>query len=197
MKQADRRRDARRKLTSAVVECLDRFGYAQTTITTVQQAAGVSRGAVLHHFPSKLELIAGTARALLSSALERTQSPPKVEGVPLEEQVLDYWRNVVDTRAGRAFVEILAASRSDAELREAVDSVLFEFENELTVSAFERMIGEPVVLSAGEVEALWGVSRAFLRGMLLETRDDPERAERRVRLFARMLTQVLAVTPET
>lgn len=192
MKQEERRRGTQRKLTSAVVECLDRFGYAQTSISTVQDAAGVSRGALQHHFPSKLSLISGTARAVLDTALDRTEGVRASKGESLEEQLMIYWTSVVDTPAGRAFLEILTAARTDDDLREAVREVVTDWETGLTAATFERFVGRPVSASAEDVEALWGVSRAFLRGMLLEMPRNPTRAERRVRLFARMLADHLA-----
>lgn len=194
--QSERRRDTRRKLTSAVVQCLDQHGYAQTSITAVQQAAEVSRGAVLHHFPSKLELIAGTTRAVLTAALERAQtSDVWSQATDVEGLVVDFWRTVVDTPAGRAFLEILGACRTDAELRQAVHEVVCEWESGLTASALERFIGQPVIGDAEDVGALWGVCRAFLRGMLLEMPGDPAKAEQRVQLFGRMLNQYLALRP--
>lgn len=192
MKQAERRRGTQQKLTSAVVECLDRMGYAQTSITAVQEVAGLSRGALLHHFPSKRALIAGTARAVLNSALESTTTIHAEDASGLEEQLVAYWRSVVDTPAGRAFLEILTAARTDDDLRTAIQEVVSDWESGLTAATFERFVGRPVSASAEAVEALWGVSRAFLRGMLLETPKNPERAERRVRLFARMLADHLA-----
>lgn len=191
MKQADRRRDARRRLTAAVVRCLDEVGYAQTTITAVQAAAGVSRGAVLHHYPSKLELMTATAQAVLGSAVASIQAAPRGD---LETQVLNTWRGVVDTPSGRAFLEILAACRTDRELRDAVQQVIAAWEQGLTRAMFERYFGQTVAPD-DDVDVLWGVSRAFLRGLLLETPRDPARAERRVRLFARMLTAHLSPTP--
>jgi len=187
MKQAERRSSARRNLTSAVVDCLDRVGYAQTSITAVQEAAGVSRGAVLHHFPSKHALMVGTAETLLASALRRTA--PRATG-PLEEQIVDYWREVVDTPAGRAFLEILIACRTDAELRRDVRAVIAAWEEGLTASAFEGVLGRPIGPQP-DVDALWGVIRAFMRGLLLDLPPDPVRAERRVRLFAGMLIRHL------
>ena len=46
----------RRRLMEATVECLVELGWEGTTTTVVSQCAGVSRGAQLHHFPSKQAL---------------------------------------------------------------------------------------------------------------------------------------------
>src|SRR5690348_12172766 len=57
---AQRRDETRRALLDAAVESLVQHGFAGTTTLEVQKKAGVSRGALLHHFPSKAELLVAT-----------------------------------------------------------------------------------------------------------------------------------------
>jgi len=55
--QQQRREETRRALLDAAVESLIEVGFARTTTLEVQRRAAVSRGALLHHFPSKAELL--------------------------------------------------------------------------------------------------------------------------------------------
>src|ERR1700712_5987306 len=55
--QQQRREETRRALLDAAVESLIEVGFARTTTLEVQRRAKVSRGALLHHFPSKAELL--------------------------------------------------------------------------------------------------------------------------------------------
>src|SRR3989442_2723877 len=55
--QEERRTETRRRLLEATVDCLYRLGYSRTTTTEIAERAGVSRGAQLHHFPTKAELV--------------------------------------------------------------------------------------------------------------------------------------------
>ncbi|MEO7730008.1 MAG: TetR/AcrR family transcriptional regulator [Kofleriaceae bacterium] len=55
--QQQRREETRRALLDAAVESLIEVGFARTTTLEVQRRAEVSRGALLHHFPSKAELL--------------------------------------------------------------------------------------------------------------------------------------------
>ncbi|HEY4456733.1 MAG TPA: TetR/AcrR family transcriptional regulator, partial [Pseudonocardiaceae bacterium] len=57
-RQADRSRETRRKLMEATVDCLVELGWADTTTVVVAERAGVSRGAQLHHFRTRGELVA-------------------------------------------------------------------------------------------------------------------------------------------
>jgi AcrR family transcriptional regulator len=62
--QAQRRDEMRRALLDAAVASLLELGFARTTTLEVQRRAGVSRGALLHHFPSKAELLVATVEHL-------------------------------------------------------------------------------------------------------------------------------------
>src|SRR5437764_1294066 len=57
-RQADRSRETKRKLMEATVDCLVERGWAGTTTVLVAERAGVSRGAQLHHFRTRGELVA-------------------------------------------------------------------------------------------------------------------------------------------
>ena len=64
-----RGREAKDAILSAAIDCLLEDGYAATTTLRVQQRAGVSRGKLLHHFPSKRELLAAATRRLTEARL--------------------------------------------------------------------------------------------------------------------------------
>src|SRR3954454_16160546 len=55
--QEERTRAMRARLLEATVELLVDKGYAGTSTTLVSERAGVSRGAQLHHFPTKQDLV--------------------------------------------------------------------------------------------------------------------------------------------
>lgn len=55
--QSERTRRMRQRLMEATAECLVELGWAGTTTTLVSDRAGVSRGAQLHHFPTKQDLV--------------------------------------------------------------------------------------------------------------------------------------------
>src|SRR5678815_1160845 len=83
--QQQRREETRRALLDAAVESLIEVGFARTTTLEVQRRADVSRGALLHHFPSKAELLVAAVdhlaemRARELKALS-AQLPPETVG---------------------------------------------------------------------------------------------------------------------
>jgi AcrR family transcriptional regulator len=64
----EQRTDATRALIlTAAVECLVADGYERTTTVSVQARAGVSRGRLLHQFPSRSALLVAAAQYLASA----------------------------------------------------------------------------------------------------------------------------------
>ena len=120
--QAQRRDEMRKALLDAAVASLVELGFARTTTLEVQRRAGVSRGALLHHFPSKAQLLVATIAHLAEmrgrDLKQRAQSLPA--GPRRIEAVLDLlWESF----AGPMFqvaVELRAAARTDPELRDAL-----------------------------------------------------------------------------
>ena len=80
-----RGRIARDQILTAAIECLLANGYAATTTMKVQEHAGVSRGKLLHHFPSKRELITAAIRRLAVDRL--TTSNADYSKAPLATNV--------------------------------------------------------------------------------------------------------------
>src|SRR3989337_1785880 len=62
--QEERSRAMRQRLLEATIECLGERGWAGTSTTLVSRRAGVSRGAQLHHFPTKADLVVAAVEHL-------------------------------------------------------------------------------------------------------------------------------------
>src|SRR6185295_3911219 len=55
--QQDRSRATQQRLLAATIDCLVEHGWAGTTTTVIAERAGVSRGAQLHHYPTRAALV--------------------------------------------------------------------------------------------------------------------------------------------
>lgn len=110
----------RRRLLDATVDCLVQYGYAGTTTTRVTELAGVTRGAQVHHFPTRADLVAAAVRHL---AAKRTELAfEKIDLVrqapdPLDA-ALDLMWEVHQGPILYATIEMWVAARTDPELRE-------------------------------------------------------------------------------
>jgi AcrR family transcriptional regulator len=68
--QAERRAHTQRLLLDATLASLAELGYSGTTTLEVERRAGVSRGARIHHYPSKAALLAGAIDKLYEQLSE-------------------------------------------------------------------------------------------------------------------------------
>ena len=55
--QEERSTETRRRLIEAAIEVMRKDGYANLTISKVTQSAGLTNGAMQHHFPSRDDLV--------------------------------------------------------------------------------------------------------------------------------------------
>ena len=117
--QSERSTDMRGRLLEATLECLAKYGYAGTSFSTIAQQAGVSRGALQHHYPEKNYIIAG-ALEILSKRLLEDFLPEAIEmphGPSRIAFVLDHIWLATLTGAITAVTDIRMAARSDVQLR--------------------------------------------------------------------------------
>jgi AcrR family transcriptional regulator len=71
--QAQRTRETRARILDAAVEVLRKKGYAHFRTADVARAAGVSRGAQLHHFKTKEKLVYATMEHVFHNVLATSQ----------------------------------------------------------------------------------------------------------------------------
>src|SRR5437868_14953598 len=127
--QQQRRDETRRALLDAAVESLIDVGFARTTTLEVQRRAKVSRGALLHHFPSKAELLVAAvdhlaemrARELkaFASQLPPADEPalPSPGGDARTDAVLGLLWQCFSGTFFQVAMELRTAARTDPELR--------------------------------------------------------------------------------
>lgn len=120
--QQQRSDTTRARLMDATVGCLVELGWSGTTTTVVAQRAGVSRGAQLHHYPTRAELVlaavAHLGAARFAEARERAGRLPSGPG--RTAAVLDMLAELHTGPLFRAMLELWVAARTDAGLRAAV-----------------------------------------------------------------------------
>ena len=112
----------RARLLEATVDCLVEHGFGGTSTTLVSERAGVSRGAQLHHFPTKNALVVAAVEHLtevrgaeLAAAAARLPSGPRRTRAVLQ-MLADHFTSPVFTAA----LELWVAARTDAALLAAV-----------------------------------------------------------------------------
>lgn len=180
------------RICRAVVEVIDREGYAETSLGRVQETAGVSRGAMTHHFPTKQDLVCETAMRLLDAAMtpifSRLEGRRRQDQRPIERSLRESWNNIVNTREGRAIVEILVACRTDQALHEAMKEKLYEWDR--ASSEAVQLLYRGSGPEADDAAVLWSICRTFLRGLLIHRQfvADPAYLTRMFDRFSTIMT---------
>lgn len=134
----------RGRLLQATVDCLVDYGYAGTTTAAVVKRAGVSRGAILHHFPTKADLVATAVEYVLDRRNESFKvtfaSLPRDDG--LMDAVLGALWQEVNGPTFHAWLELIVASRTDAVLKKKVNAIAGKW-TESVDSTFREIFGLP------------------------------------------------------
>src|SRR4051794_32796990 len=120
--QEERTRAMRARLLEATVELLVERGYAGTSTTLVSQRAGVSRGAQLHHFPTKNDLVIAAVEHLSDARRDelRAGTAELPRGRRRTRAVLDMLADHFTGPVFTAALELWVAARTDPALHAAV-----------------------------------------------------------------------------
>ncbi len=107
-------------ILEAAIDCLERQGYARTTTQMIAQTARISRGAMLHHYATKQELVEAVIDYTFFRRME--QFITRIGELTDEEREQQagielYWQSVL-TREYAAYLELSVAARTDLELKQ-------------------------------------------------------------------------------
>lgn len=115
--QAERSEGTRRCLLDATLDCLVEHGWSGATTTVIADWAGVSRGAQLHHFPTRADLVAAAIEHLFDRMRSEYQEAfSQAEGADAAAAVDLLW-TMFEKPHFAAVLELYTAARTDADLR--------------------------------------------------------------------------------
>ncbi|OLT36933.1 hypothetical protein BJF79_30355 [Actinomadura sp. CNU-125] len=121
-KREDQRDATRAKIVRAAADSLVEAGAAATTTVEVQRRAGVSRGALLHHFATHEDLFGAAVGALVrrnEDAVREELAAAPAEGDPLL-RALRVLRAVLRRPSFGAELELWAVARTNPRLRQVL-----------------------------------------------------------------------------
>lgn len=190
----------RARLLEATVECLVERGFGGTSTTLVSERAGVSRGAQLHHFPTKndlvlaavehLTVVRGAELAAAAAALRDRGGPRQTRAVL--GMLADHFTSPVFTAA----LELWVAARTDEGLMAAVaplEQRVGRDAHRLTVEALGADEAQPGTREL--VQATLDLVRGL--GLANTITDDARRRARILDQWARTLDQAIQAPTST
>jgi AcrR family transcriptional regulator len=174
--QAERSATTRIQLLDATLACLQELGYTRTTTTEIARRAGVSRGAHLHHFPTKVELVTQAVEHLFerrhAEFLAAFGELP-VGAAQRVDAAIDLLWSMVKGPAFLAWVELAVAARTDPELAVPVAELTSRF-MVMVDTTFRRLF--PSDLENPFFEVAPRFAFALLDGLALERLHNPDDA---------------------
>ncbi len=148
----------RAALLDAAIECLVDRGYAATTTIETARRAGVSRGAQLHHFPTKAQLLATAVEHLFDRRCAEFMDAfaaidPDADRL---DAAIDLLWSMFQGPAFVAWSELWMAARTDPDLAASVLAVERRFTTETRTMFTEMFPADP-----DADELLSGIARDF------------------------------------
>lgn len=184
-------RSTRDRILDAAVQSLIEQGAARTTTLEVQKKAGVSRGALLHHFPTHAELLSATVDDLVRRNEQSVfELQEKLHNAPdAVERAIRSLALMMGQPPFMAELELWALARTDEGLREALVKVERDARKES--ERVLRALFAPVADRPGH-DVVIAMTTDFLRGFVLSgvLRRNPVRRQQMISNWVRA-TQIL------
>ncbi len=161
--------DTRERLFEATVRVLAEGGYANFSTLAVGEAAGVARGRLVHHFPTRTALIESTLGYILD-AYEKIapKHVRELRDTPPGERVargLDLMWGLKTTPEYLACLVLVIGTRTDPELRDAV-AAFEQRMNSILDQSVRSLVGD-VLADQPDFAASRMTAIQAMRGLLL------------------------------
>ncbi len=175
-RRTTRGEQTRQQIIAASIVCLNRLGYAGTSVENVMDEARLSRGSVLNQFPNRIALMAGVIEASLDSLMMETNRRANRIADPQARLrgIVDVFWESQKLPAATVVTEVLLAARWDEALATALRPVGEQIYQQFVIYVLE-LLREADVREANFEE---GLAHAYLlilslRGIALELMHNP------------------------
>ncbi|KAA0919091.1 TetR/AcrR family transcriptional regulator [Dietzia sp. ANT_WB102] len=189
----DRSRITRERLLGASIDLLATQGWAATTVGAVAAAAGVSRGAAQHHFPTREDLITAALGHMIEQRLEDVRRGGLDVPDPGPERTVAVVGFIVQQYTSdlfKAALHVWTAAASDPALRERVLPLENHMSREILTIAAAALGRDPSdVRIRRALQTTLDLSRGL--GLADVLSDDSVRRDKIVRFWAQTLDTVL------
>lgn len=144
--------ETRIRILEATIDCLVERGYANLSTNEVTMRSGVSRGAMHHHFATRMALVAAAIEYTLYKRMQLflqdyfgSTGRRSRNRNALAAATDAYWRSV-QTREYSAYLELSVAARTDSELNSHFLPL---------ARKFDKVWREEMIRSFPQWEGLW------------------------------------------
>jgi len=184
--QQTRRAEMRTRLLDATLECLATQGYAASSTTVICKRAGVSRGAQVHHFPTKADLMVAAVERVFELRRQAFRAGMSDGPGPASvTEALERMWQVVQGGPTVAWLELVVAGRTDPALHAAVLAAT----ERLRAAAVDELARLPDLQVDPDALLL---ASALMDGLVVQELAGlgPDRRDRVLALFETLATQL-------
>lgn len=191
----DRSRVTRQRLLESAVHCLAEYGWSAATVSVIADDAGISRGALQHHFPTREELVVAALEYMFQERTARVEqlTAPTGDGAERVHTVVVTLIDMFNGDLFRAALQAWTAAAADEQVREVIAPLERRFARSVHALAVQHLgvdDEDPHVRTL--IQATLDLARGLALADLLS--DDSKRRERIVDTWATMLAQELSPT---
>lgn len=167
----------RLKLIEAAIHCLRTYGYAATSTTLVSEVAELSRGAMLHQFGTKVDLMLAVAKHAVETQnaffVEALRKFPR--GRERFVALTELTWEALSHPGAIAMLEIMMASRSDPELAARFPAVAEELAQSQREGTWQ-LAQQAGITDRAAVDAMGQLHRAAMQGLSIHMMFMPDRS---------------------
>lgn len=163
--QQERTAATRARVLEATLAVLIDRGHAATTIACVQERAGVARGTLLHHFPTRASLLVAMVEDVAARRLHVLTDHAAQNSAGGWDDAVDLIWADLQSPTFLAVLELWVAARTDPDLREAlvpVERTVFESVHRAVTSVVDDDDSRVPTLVQFTIELLTGSTMTTL-----------------------------------
>lgn len=175
--------ETQKTIIDATLQAIDELGYHRASTTEIVKRAGMSRGGMLHHFPTKVELLSAAFKQLhdeVAADVRELIAQAQLDGrewVDLLEEIMERY---FSGRLWDVFLEMMVAARTDEALWNELVPTVMKYYLDVDQVWHQYFAADDM---DGEMSVLLNLSMCVLRGMAVQKllRDDPAYYENIIR----------------
>jgi len=195
--QAERTEATRSQILKAAANLIRRRGYARFRTADVAAEAGMSRGAQLHHFPTKDSLVVATLEYVFEQAqvMSRRRAAAVDRPRDLIEAIIEDAREFFFSEHFMVAIDIVLSTSTDDAVRKRILEISRKARRPVETAWTEALTANGVLSSlAADIVAL---TLSLVRGMALRTLwdNDPKWFDELFSVWRRMIKVFLESQP--
>jgi AcrR family transcriptional regulator len=192
--QAERSEETRTRIVKAAANLIRKRGYARFRTAEVAKEAGLSRGAQLHHFPTKDSLVVATLEFVFEQAqvLSRRRAAAVNKPRDLIEAIIEDAREFFFSEHFMVAIDIVLSTSTDQSVRKQILDISRKARRPVEAAWAEALAANGVAGAlASDIVAL---TLSLVRGMALRTLwdNDPKWFDELFSLWRQMIKVFLS-----